>query len=69
MSEYFAKINWVRDSSESYVDNKYSRGHEWVFDVERFLKTFIKSKDSVSEKNMEKADPDCSSFKSMNKLW
>lgn len=32
MSEYFAKINWVRDSSESYVDNKYSRGHEWIFD-------------------------------------
>lgn len=32
MSEYFAKINWVRDSSESYVDNKYSRGYEWVFD-------------------------------------
>ena len=32
MSEYFAKINWVRDSDESYVDNKYSRGHEWIFD-------------------------------------
>ena len=32
MSEYFAKINWVRDSNESYVDNKYSRGHEWIFD-------------------------------------
>ncbi|MFP3456993.1 OsmC family protein [Psychrobacter sp. SIMBA_152] len=32
MSEYFAKINWVRDSQESYIDNKYSRGHEWRFD-------------------------------------
>ena len=32
MSEYFAKINWVRDSNESYIDNKYSRGHEWIFD-------------------------------------
>ncbi len=32
MSEYFAKINWVRASHESYVDNKYSRGHEWIFD-------------------------------------
>ncbi|NRD75269.1 OsmC family protein [Shewanella sp. VB17] len=32
MSEYFAKINWVRGSNESYVDNKYSRGHEWIFD-------------------------------------
>lgn len=32
MSEYFAKINWVRDPAEIYVDNKYSRGHEWIFD-------------------------------------
>ena len=32
MSKYFAKINWVRDSSESYIDNKYSREHEWIFD-------------------------------------
>ena len=32
MSEYFAKINWVRDNNESYIDNKYSRGHEWIFD-------------------------------------
>ena len=32
MSEYFAKINWVRDKDESYIDNKYSRGHEWTFD-------------------------------------
>ncbi len=32
MSQYFAKINWVRASSEKYIDNKYSRGHEWIFD-------------------------------------
>lgn len=32
MSEYFAKIKWVRGSNESYIDNKYSRGHEWIFD-------------------------------------
>jgi organic hydroperoxide reductase OsmC/OhrA len=32
MSEYFAKINWVRHDNESYVDNKYSRAHEWIFD-------------------------------------
>ena len=32
MSEYFAKINWMRDSQGSYIDNKYSRGHEWRFD-------------------------------------
>lgn len=32
MSEYFAKINWVRASDEKYIDNKYSRRHEWRFD-------------------------------------
>jgi len=32
MSEYFAKIKWARSDDESYVDNKYSRGHEWFFD-------------------------------------
>ena len=32
MSEYFAKINWARASDENYIDNKYSRGHEWIFD-------------------------------------
>jgi organic hydroperoxide reductase OsmC/OhrA len=32
MSEYFAKITWVRDKNEQYSDNKYSRGHEWTFD-------------------------------------
>ena len=32
MSEYFAKVNWVRARDENYVDNKYCRGHEWIFD-------------------------------------
>jgi organic hydroperoxide reductase OsmC/OhrA len=32
MPEYFARINWVRSDNESYTDNKYSRGHEWIFD-------------------------------------
>jgi len=32
MSEYFAKVNWLRASDENYIDNKYSRGHEWSFD-------------------------------------
>lgn len=32
MSEYFAKVNWVRKSTEDYIDNKYSRAHEWSFD-------------------------------------
>ena len=32
MSEYFAKINWTRSSDENYIDNKYSREHEWTFD-------------------------------------
>ena len=32
MSEYFAKINWLRANNENYIDNKYSRGHQWIFD-------------------------------------
>ncbi len=32
MSEYFVKVNWARGNDESYTDNKYSRGHEWIFD-------------------------------------
>jgi len=32
MSEYLAKINWARANDENYIDNKYSRGHEWTFD-------------------------------------
>ena len=32
MSEYFAKVRWLRSENEVYIDNKYSRGHEWEFD-------------------------------------
>jgi len=32
MSEYFAKISWARASDENYIDNQYSRGHDWTFD-------------------------------------
>lgn len=32
MSEYYAKVAWRRGNDESYIDNKYSRGHEWSFD-------------------------------------
>jgi organic hydroperoxide reductase OsmC/OhrA len=32
MSEYSAIISWYRGDDEAYVDNKYSRGHEWSFD-------------------------------------
>ncbi len=31
MSEYVATIRWQRDG-HSFTDNKYSRGHEWIFD-------------------------------------
>jgi organic hydroperoxide reductase OsmC/OhrA len=32
MSKYSAKISWYRADDEAYIDNKYSRGHEWSFD-------------------------------------
>lgn len=32
MSEYFATVNWVKKSEEKFVDNRYSRAHEWHFD-------------------------------------
>ncbi len=32
MSEYCAKVVWSRGSDENYIDNKFSRGHEWIFD-------------------------------------
>ena len=32
MSEYQAKIIWNRDEGEPFIDNKYSRGHQWEFD-------------------------------------
>ncbi|MFT5880652.1 MAG: hypothetical protein ACI86X_001781 [Moritella sp.] len=32
MSAYFAEIKWTRGADEKYIDNEYSRGHEWNFD-------------------------------------
>lgn len=32
MSEYIATVRWRRRKDEAYVDNQYSRGHEWCFD-------------------------------------
>jgi len=32
MSEYYAEVKWFRSPNESYIDNKYSRGHIWEFD-------------------------------------
>ena len=32
MPEYVATVRWIRASDEKYVDNLYSRGHEWSFD-------------------------------------
>ncbi|MBT5330549.1 MAG: OsmC family peroxiredoxin [Porticoccaceae bacterium] len=32
MSEHLARIEWKRQSFETFVDNKYSRAHRWEFD-------------------------------------
>jgi organic hydroperoxide reductase OsmC/OhrA len=32
MSEYSASVRWVRGEGEAFVDDAYSRGHEWRFD-------------------------------------
>lgn len=32
MAEHYAKIYWIRGCEESFIDNKYSRGHRWDFD-------------------------------------
>ncbi len=32
MSEYAATVRWQRQDKENYIDNQYSRGHEWMFD-------------------------------------
>lgn len=32
MSEYFATVSWFRQAEEPYIDNKYSRAHQWKFD-------------------------------------
>lgn len=31
MSEHYAKVIWNRNNDEKYIDNQYSRGHEWIF--------------------------------------
>jgi organic hydroperoxide reductase OsmC/OhrA len=32
MSIYTATITWKSDSPETFTKNRYSRGHEWLFD-------------------------------------
>ncbi len=32
MGTYTVTIRWKRSSGESFVDNKYYRGHTWIFD-------------------------------------
>ncbi len=32
MYTYTANIRWQRDEHENFIDNQYSRGHEWLFD-------------------------------------
>lgn len=32
MSEYTAQIIWHRDNDQQFIDNQYSRGHQWHFD-------------------------------------
>ena len=32
MSEYSATISWQRGAGEPFVDQRYSRAHEWAFD-------------------------------------
>jgi len=32
MSQYFAKVSWVKAQNEPFLDNRYSRGHQWQFD-------------------------------------
>lgn len=32
MSKYCAEVVWQKAESESFIDNKYSRGHLWRFD-------------------------------------
>ena len=32
MSEYQARVRWTRQSTEKFVDSRYSRAHTWDFD-------------------------------------
>ena len=38
MSEYYAEVKWFRGKNETYIDNKYSRGHLWEFDGGEIVK-------------------------------
>lgn len=38
MSAYYANVKWSRGKDESYIDNKYSRGHLWQFDGGEIVK-------------------------------
>ena len=30
--KYEARVRWQRQQGEKFVDNRYSRAHEWAFD-------------------------------------
>ena len=32
MSQHVARITWTRAAGAAFIDNRYSRGHEWTFD-------------------------------------
>jgi len=32
MSHYVAKVSWVKPKNEAFLDNQYSRSHQWKFD-------------------------------------
>jgi organic hydroperoxide reductase OsmC/OhrA len=32
MGNYIATVEWKRDATEVFTDNRYSRGHQWSFD-------------------------------------
>ena len=32
MKKFEATVQWQRGADEPFADNRYSRGHEWVFD-------------------------------------
>lgn len=32
MSAYYAQVKWLRTATENFIDNKYSREHQWHFD-------------------------------------
>lgn len=32
MSQHYATVDWKRAENEAFIDNKYSRAHQWEFD-------------------------------------